>query len=88
MRLTIDGTFSNGVYRVDCECGTHWSGRAHPYGAAWSPALPIAEATVHVKLNHEGEQLELRFLRRFEEWLEKYWEWESLRQGGTLVESR
>jgi hypothetical protein len=81
IRLTIDGTYSTGSYRVDCECQASWSGQGETIGSGiWSPALPVAECVVHHRLEHEQLLLELRFTDRFAKWLERYWEVESMRQ--------
>lgn len=75
MRLAFDGSQRTGTYRVDCECGTNWSGQAEPAGVrTWSPALPVAESIVHMRLTHDGDSPELRFTHRFSDWLEQYWE--------------
>ncbi len=79
-KLNIDGAKHTGCYRVDCECGNHWSGQGVAINSySWSPALPIAEAVAHMKLEHAQGLIELRFSARFEVWLLDYWERETLR---------
>ncbi len=79
-RLTIDGAAHSGGYRVDCECGDNWSGIGERIGEHnHSPALPIAECVVHVRLCHSVAELDLRFTSRFESWLEHYWNSVNLR---------
>jgi hypothetical protein len=79
-RITIDGASHTGGYRCDCDCGTTWNGRAESTGVAdYSPALPVAEAVVHMQMNHKGAFLDLSFTARFREWLTSYWERCSLR---------
>lgn len=74
MRVTIDGTHTLGTYRVDCECGTHWTGEgARIDEFYWSPALPISEAVVHQQMAHRDQLIELRFSQRFARWLGQYW---------------
>jgi len=81
LTMTIDGAKHSGHYRVVCECGGVWTGEGEPIGAVnWSPALPVAEAVVHMKMGHEGGYVDLRMTERFREWLISYWERASLRQ--------
>lgn len=80
MAMAIDGAQGTGRYRVDCECGQNWSGQCERFGAAsYTPALPIAECVVHLRMCHEGGTPNLRFSLRFEQWLTHYWELMSLR---------
>jgi hypothetical protein len=81
MKIAIDGSGA-GSYRADCECGTTWSGRTHldQCGIA-SPALPVAEAVVHMKMCHDDTALQLCFTWRFEEWLKRYWDRSSNSEG-------
>lgn len=81
MKIAVDGDHVLGTYRVDCECGTHWSGRVvGDLISKASPALPIAEVVVHMRLAHEGQLLDLRFSERFRRWLQHYWELASLEE--------
>jgi hypothetical protein len=81
VRLTIDGSYLIGRFTVNCECGDSWHGCAEPIGESrYSPALPIGDAVVHVKLMHKGAQIEVCFTLLFERWLHDYWKFESLRQ--------
>jgi len=73
--VAFDGNSTNGSYRVDCECGTNWSGQAEPAGVrSWSPALPVAECVVHMRLAHQSELPIIRFTTRFNDWHQQYWE--------------
>lgn len=75
MRLAIDGSRHNGLYRVDCECGANWSGEAPTdRHGGFGPALPIAECVAHIDLEHKGEPMDIRFSHRFDRWLLQYWE--------------
>ena len=79
-RLLIDGSAHTGTYRVTCDCAATRSGRGEAIGAVnWSPALPVAECVVHMKLEHSGAFLDLQFTERFREWLASYWERANLR---------
>jgi hypothetical protein len=81
VKLSIDGSKHTGAYRVECECGDHWSGQAENQGRFdFCPALPIAEAVVHMKLQHPEGLIDLRFTARFTDWLHRFWEVESLRE--------
>lgn len=74
MKIAIDGSPTGG-YRADCECGTSWSGTTfRDRSTYFSPALPVAEAVVHMRMCHDNVGLQLCFTWRFENWLEKYWE--------------
>ena len=82
MKIVLDGT-RPGTYRGDCECGMSWSGRTEPDSSGIaSPALPVAEAVVHMKMCHDETNLQLYFTLRFEWWLKAYWDrysnWEGL----------
>ena len=80
MKLAIDGSLAMGTYRVDCECGDTWHGQAENIGRLeWSPALPIAECVVHMKLVHPELGLDIRFSERFRQWLVRYWDQTNLR---------
>jgi hypothetical protein len=80
IRLDIDGTSHTGNYRVDCECRTSWHGQGEPIGSVnWSPAAPIAECIVHLKLCHNADRGDMWFSDRFRLWLIHYWEREALR---------
>jgi hypothetical protein len=84
MKIAIDGNAHTGNYRCDCECGSHWIGQGEPIGPVnFSPALPIAEAIVHMKLQHPTVPLDLRHSHRFNEWLLSYWERASLRMAAS-----
>lgn len=75
MRVAIDGVSVSGLYRVDCECGTNWHGRAERASlTSWSPALPVAEVHVHQRLAHPLVAVDIRFSKRFADWLQEYWE--------------
>jgi len=83
MKIAIDGNTHTGNYKCECECGSTWIGQGEPIGAVnFSPALPIAEAVVHMKLQHPTIPLDLRWSHRFTAWLLHYWERASLRQVG------
>lgn len=74
MKIAIDGS-PQGGYRADCECGTSWSGTTLRDESRFaSPALPVAEAVVHMRMCHDNVGLQLVFTWRFENWLEKYWD--------------
>jgi len=74
MKLSIDGSDHNGLYRVSCECGDSWSGEAlRDVYCGFNPALPVAECVVHMRLVHPTLWLDIRFSSRFSGWLEKYW---------------
>jgi hypothetical protein len=80
IQLRVDGAKHTGTYRVECECGDTWGGQGEPIGAVnWSPALPIAECCVHVKMLHPNAGLDLQFSERFRDWLLSYWERANLR---------
>lgn len=73
MKIAIDGC-KTGSYRGDCECGMSWTGHTErDRSTVWSPALPIAEAVVHMRMCHDDTFLQLVFTWRFENWLETYW---------------
>jgi hypothetical protein len=79
-RLLIDGSSHTGNYRVICDCDDAWTGRAEAIGTVnWSPALPIAECVVHMKICHDGALIDLQFTDRFRSWLTSYWERANLR---------
>jgi hypothetical protein len=81
VKLTIDGAFHTGNYRVDCECDATWHGQGAPLGRVnFSPAIAVAECVVHMKLCHKADQLDIRFTERFRAWLIHYWERDSLRR--------
>lgn len=85
MKMAIDGNASLGRYRVECECGTNWSGETPAeLGTGFSPALPVAECIVHMRLEHPDFRPDIRFSKRFEEWLARYWDRESHRQATGL----
>lgn len=73
--LVIEGSEENGAYRVRCSCLQTWKGRAEPlvFGT-YSPALPVAEAAVHWRLEHAAAGLYVEFSPGFRMWLERYWE--------------
>lgn len=73
MKIVLDGSRA-GIYRGDCECGFSWHGMGErlPDGC-YSPALPIAEAVVHVDMCHEQLIPELRFTARYKRWLFQHW---------------
>ena len=73
--LVLNGDHLTGAYAVGCSCGTTWrgTGPAMVFGG-FNPALPIAEATVHVRLSHRTEKLNLEFSPAFSAWLERYWD--------------
>lgn len=74
VRIRIDGNQSLGTYRVECQCGQHWTGDAdRPADQIPNPAAPVAEVVVHMRLAHSGELLDLQFSQRFRLWLEAYW---------------
>ena len=74
MKIALDGS-ARGAYRGDCECGTTWNGQAEVDGSRIpSPALPVAETVVHMKMCHDNTNLELVFTWRFEQWLKVYWD--------------
>lgn len=73
MKMVLDGTGS-GMYRGDCECGFNWHGMAEQLpDHFYSPALPVAEASVHHRMCHADVWLNVQFTDRFRGWLEKYW---------------
>jgi hypothetical protein len=79
-RLLIDGSAHTGTYRVTCDCDDVWSGRGEATGTVnWSPALPIAECVVHMKMCHDGALVDLQFTDRFRAWLTSYLERANLR---------
>jgi len=81
IQLAIDGRRVTGKYRVDCECGQHWTGDAERIGAVnFNPALPIAESIAHMHMCHPDQGIDIRFSELFVEWLKHYWERASLRQ--------
>ncbi len=72
--LTVDGSHHSGNYRVDCLCGTTWSGQGEAMPRwGYSPALPVAECVAHMKLAHPDLSMDLRFTSRFEVWLTNHW---------------
>ena len=74
MKIALDGS-PNGGYRGDCECGTSWCGHTWQDKSGMnSPALPVAEAVVHMRMCHDEEFLQLVFSWRFENWLQNYWD--------------
>jgi hypothetical protein len=78
--VTIDGSGHTGTYQVQCDCGLVWTGCGESTGvASWSPALPIAECVVHMKLTHPRDFVDLRMTERFRNWLSLYWEQASTR---------
>jgi hypothetical protein len=85
IKIVIHGGHQSGKYIVECECGMNWEGRGIVDALlTFSPALPIAESVVHMKLAHPVELLDVRFTEAFKGWLQKYWEVASLR-GATEV---
>lgn len=81
LKLAIDGSKLSGHYRVDCECGEHWSGVGDQVDRnVVSPALPIAECVAHMRLAHPQLEPDIRFSARFSDWLIQYWERSSLRE--------
>lgn len=81
LAVGIDGSAHTGTYRIECQCGTAWGGRAELFGRVnYSPALPIAEVVVHAKMAHGGVKVDMRFSSKFEDWLVRYWEREGLRR--------
>lgn len=74
MKVVIDGARHSGNYRCVCECGQAWHGQGEPAStAAFSPAMPIAEAVAHVRLCHAGVGIALDLSGQFEDWLEAHW---------------
>jgi len=74
-RVTIDGNHFVATYRCQCECGDSWHGTAEPFRPGDpSPALPIAEVIVHMRLAHGGALVDIQFTQRFKAWL--LWHWE------------
>jgi len=90
VRLDIDGSAHTGNYQVRCvSCSDQWTGQGEQIGAAnFSPALPIAECVVHVKLGHQGQEVDIRFTERYRQWLISYWERASLRIAGSGADRR
>ena len=75
IRMTIDGGSHSGNYQVDCECGTKWHGQGEVIHLAdYSPALPIAECVVHLRMSHPDNGMDIRFTDRFSAWLATYWD--------------
>lgn len=80
MKVAIDGDRVVGLYRVDCECGDSWQGDAERLTEShFSPALPVAEAVAHIRLCHEGDQLDVRFSTKFSDWLVGHWDHVSMK---------
>jgi hypothetical protein len=80
LKVEIDGSSHTGTYRVKCACETYWNGQGEATGdLSWSPALPIAEAVVHMRLQHGGTRADLDLSDRFKAWLQVYWEQASRR---------
>lgn len=74
MKMAIDGNANTGAYRGDCECGFAWNGQAlSDVMGGWSPAYPVAESIVHMKLAHPDQLLDLRFSERMKRWMIDYW---------------
>jgi len=73
--LIVNGDSSDGAYAVGCSCGQTWRGQARGmvFGG-FNPAMPVAEAVVHVRLAHPSDKLALDFSPAFSRWLEHYWE--------------
>ena len=89
MKIAIDGSAHTGNYRADCECSATWQGQGEAITTvAWSPALPIAEAVVHMRLAHSDDQANIRFSDRFRAWLIAYWDQASRRQKRTAAVSQ
>lgn len=85
MTVSIDGSVKTGRYRCECECGATWNGKGELLGRWWfSPALPVAEAVVHMRIEHPVKLLEVRFTERFGRWLENHWELANLRAASAL----
>jgi hypothetical protein len=81
IRVWIDGEHFTGWYRAECRCGAIWEGEGEALGAsAFSPALPIASAIAHQKLEHDDVLLDVSWTERFSSWLLNYWQREKLRQ--------
>src|SRR5258708_3188943 len=80
MKIAVDGRSLFGSYECQCECGLTWKGEGEELRPGlYSPALPIAEAVVHMKMCHPELQLDLRMTADFQHWLTHYWEISSLR---------
>ncbi len=72
--VNIDGAQHSGNYRCDCECGANWYGQGEQISpVGYSPAMPLAEAVVHMRLAHHRAHADLRLSGRMEDWLETYW---------------
>jgi hypothetical protein len=89
MKVAIDGRSFFGGYEVQCECGDRWKGTGEELRHGFfSPALPIAEAVVHMRLCHPGVQLDVHMTADFESWLASYWEWANMREASQLTVPR
>lgn len=89
MKIAIDGG-NTGQYQANCECGMSWHGQSYrDRSSVWSPALPIAEAVVHMRMCHDEHTLQLVFTWRMENWLEAYWRQADIHSGlGTATMTR
>jgi hypothetical protein len=86
VKIAIDGSKATGRYRVDCECGTSWTGEGEMLGIMqFSPALPVAETVVHMRLEHPEQELDARFSARFNSWLAAYWDAANIREMSKLT---
>ena len=87
----IDGSGHLGTYRVTCDCSAFWNGAVHKAtDGSYSPALPIAEVCVHMRMAHSDQVADIRFSERFSEWLIKFWELESAKiaRAGVVTQAR
>jgi hypothetical protein len=86
VKIAIDGSKATGRYRVDCECGSSWTGQGEMLGiVSYSPALPIAECVVHRRLEHPDLSQDIRFSARFSDWLHSYWDAANIREMSRLT---
>lgn len=80
LKVAIDGSAHTGNYRVQCACADTWNGQGERINdSSWSPAMPVAEAIVHMRLMHSGMRCDLDFSDRYRAWLAVYWEQASRR---------
>lgn len=89
IKMVVHGSYQRGRYIVECECGQKWEGRGITDALMnFSPALPIAETVVHMKLEHPVELQELRFTESFRAWLHHYWEIAALREATEVFQPK
>jgi hypothetical protein len=86
LSVTVAGNDRTGSYTGGCECGSSWSGSIRIVDDRCpSPAMPVAEAMVHAKLEHRNEHVDMHFTVGFVQWLMQFWAHETQAQAREWV---